>query len=96
MDLAGYLRFVAALALVLALIGLVAWLARRFGLAGKLPRASARGRRLGVVEFAAIGPRHRLALIRRDDVEHLVLLGPAGDVVIERAIAAEPPAEPEP
>ncbi len=32
--------------------------------------------------------KRRLVLLRRDGAEHLVLLGLAGDVVIERGIAA--------
>jgi flagellar protein FliO/FliZ len=33
-----------------------------------------------------LGPRHRLMLIRRDDVEHLVIVGPTSETVIERGI----------
>lgn len=93
MDLVSYLRFVAALALVLGLIGLAAWAVRRFGLAGRMAMPGNRQRRLRVVEMTAIDPKRRLVLIARDETEHLVLLGPGGDVVIERAIAA--PIEPE-
>lgn len=88
MDIASYFRFVAALVLVLGLIGLAAWAVRRFGLAGRLPATRPGSRRLGVVEFATLGPRHRLALVKRDAVEHLLLLGPTGDLVIERGIGA--------
>jgi flagellar protein FliO/FliZ len=79
-----YLRFVLALALVLGLILLLAWVLRRFG-AGGLVRPGAR-RRLHVVESAMAGPRHRLVLVRRDDTEHLILMGPNGDLVVERGI----------
>ncbi|MET1028831.1 MAG: flagellar biosynthetic protein FliO [Dongiaceae bacterium] len=82
MELDGYLRFILALVLVLGLLGLAAWMLRRSGYAGKLVRS----RRLGMIETLALGPRHRLMLIRRDDVEHLLLLGPQGDTVVERNI----------
>ena len=36
MEFTSYLRFGAALVLVLGLIGIAAWAARRFGLAGSL------------------------------------------------------------
>ena len=39
--------------------------------------------RLGVVEQASIDSRRRLVLIRRDDVEHLIMTGGPVDVVIE-------------
>ncbi|HYM33318.1 MAG TPA: flagellar biosynthetic protein FliO [Candidatus Cybelea sp.] len=85
MDLEQYLRFVGAFILVLALIGLVAWVGRRFGL---MPRAgnAQSGRRLQVVEVAPVDARRRLVLIRRDDVEHLLLLGQGADVVIESGV----------
>ena len=92
MDLEGYLRFAAALALVLGLIGLAAWAARRLGFAGRLPIGTGRDRRLAVVEATALDPKRRLVLVRRDRVEHLLLLGPAGDVVVERGFAPPPAA----
>lgn len=92
MDLASYLRFAAALVLVLGLIGVAAWAARRFGFVKGLPMAGGRGRRLDVVEVGAIDTKRRLVLVRRDGVEHLLLLGPAGDTVVESGIAAPPKA----
>lgn len=86
MELADYLRFVAALVLVLGLIGLAAWAVRRLGLAGRLAITGRGSRRIGVVETAVLGPKHRLVLVRRDGVEHLVLLAPTGNVVVERGI----------
>jgi hypothetical protein len=46
------------------------------------------GRRLDIVEQANVDGRHRLVLIRRDDVEHLVMIGGPVDVVIETGISA--------
>ncbi len=89
MDLDTYFRFLLALGLVLALIVVLAWLARRYGFGGAAGGRSARGRRIGVVEFAPVDAKRRLVLIRRDGVEHLVLLGPAGDTVVETGIAAD-------
>jgi hypothetical protein len=43
--------------------------------------------RLGVVEQAAVDSRRRLVLIRRDDVEHLIMTGGPVDVVIENGIS---------
>ncbi len=94
MDLLSYLRFLAALALVLGLIGLAAWAVRRFGLAGKLPATRGKSRRLRVIEISAVDPKRRLVLVERDRTQHLLLLAPGGDLVIERDIAAPPPTEP--
>lgn len=78
-----YLRFVAALLVVVALIAVIAWGLRRFGLAAG-SGGSRQGRRLGVVESLAIDNRTRLVLVRRDDAEHLLVLGVNGASVIER------------
>ncbi|MFO1113122.1 MAG: flagellar biosynthetic protein FliO [Rhodospirillales bacterium] len=91
MNYAAYLQAALALLFVLGLFGLGAMLARRFGLAPKV-LADRGHRRLAVVESVAPDARHRLVLLRRDGVEHLVILGPSADVVVERAIASIVPA----
>ncbi len=44
--------------------------------------------RLGVMEETKVDRVRRLVLIRRDDVEHLIMTGGPVDVVIETGIAA--------
>jgi hypothetical protein len=44
--------------------------------------------RLAVMEHAHVDRTRRLVLIRRDDVEHLIMTGGPVDVVIETGIAA--------
>ena len=88
MEFDNYIRFVLVLVFVLALIGLLTWLVRRFGLAGRMPTGGKQGRRLDVIEVAALDSRHRLVLLRRDRTEHLVLLGTNADIVVERGITA--------
>ena len=82
MDVGLYLRFAIALALVLALIAGAAWAARKLGLAGAGP-VIRKGRRLGVSESLAIDTKRRLVLVKRDGAEHLILLGPNADLLIE-------------
>lgn len=53
------------------------------------------GQRIGVVEAAQVDGSRRLVLVRRDNVEHLLLLGGDGDLVIETGIPAQMQ-EPEP
>jgi len=77
-------RFAGALVLVLGLIALAGFLARRLGLSGSGPVRGPRSRRLGVVEALTLDPKRRLVLVRRDNVEHLLLLGPDGDLVVDQ------------
>ena len=97
MDLVSLPRFIFALAAVLALIAGLSWLLRRYG-AGLNVAPGLRGQRIGVVAFSPVDGKRRLALIRRDNVEHLVLLGPNQETVIETGIPAPPddPAPPAP
>jgi hypothetical protein len=76
-------KFILAFVVVLALIALTAWLVRRFG-ASRLGGAT-RGRqpRLAVIDAATVDGRRRLVLIRRDNVEHLMMIGGPNDLVVE-------------
>jgi hypothetical protein len=47
-------------------------------------------RRLDVVEHASVDSRRRLILVRRDEVEHLIMTGGPVDVVIETGISVRP------
>lgn len=97
MEFSGYIRFLLALVFVIGLIGVAATMARRMGLgfpAAALKKSA--NRRLSVVEAAPLDGRRRMILIRRDDTEHLILLGPNSEVVVESGIKAKPEtAEPE-
>lgn len=86
-DFLFYLFLLALLALIVV-AGV--WLARSY-LAGVSPVASIFGprpeRRLAIVEQAAVDSRRRLVLLRRDNVEHLIMTGGPVDVVIETGIS---------
>ncbi len=98
MDVSSYARFILALIVVLGLIFAVTWVMKRLGVGQNQLGVLGRKRRLRTVESTNIDGRHRLVLVRRDSVEHLVLLGPTNSQVIETGIAApnddnaEPPA----
>ena len=102
-------KLLLAFAIVFILIVATFWLLRRFG--GTRIGGASRGRqpRLAVIDAAAVDGRRRLVLIRRDNVEHLVMIGGPSDVVIEQnivravpvapardAAAGRPPGAPEP
>jgi flagellar protein FliO/FliZ len=83
-----------ALAVVVILIALSFWLLGR--LRGTRIGGASRGRqpRLAVIDVAAVDARRRLVLIRRDNVEHLVMIGGPSDVVIEQNIVRAVPVAP--
>lgn len=93
MDYVVYGQFVLALVFVLALIGIIAVIARRAGLGPRMAPRGAR-KRLALVEAMPLDAKRRLVLIRRDDTEHLLLLGAAGDCVIEAGIPVAEAAKP--
>lgn len=80
-------RFFIAFLVVFVLIGVTAWLVRRFG-TGRLGTQTTRGRqpRLAVIDAAPVDGRRRLVLIRRDNIEHLLMIGGPSDVVVETNI----------
>lgn len=83
MELIDYLRFPVALLFVLALIALLALLARKYGLLGAgMAIKKKGGARLEIVEVKPLGPRNRLILVSHDEQEHLILMGPNGDLLI--------------
>jgi len=86
------LWFFFAFVIVLGLIGLAAWLVRRFG-GGNLGSSANRGRmpRLAVIDAAAVDGRRRLVLVRRDNVEHLLMIGGPADLVVEPNIVRGSP-----
>ena len=79
--------FVIAFIVVLALIAGAAWLVRRFA-GDRLGVNANRGRmpRLAVIDAAAVDGRRRLVLVRRDNVEHLLMIGGPTDIVVEHNI----------
>lgn len=79
-------RLIWAITIIMVLLGALALVLKRFG-TGRL-QGFRRGRlpRLGVVDVASIDTRRKLVIVRRDNVEHLILIGGPNDVVIETSI----------
>lgn len=87
MEMDGYLRFVLALVFVMGLIAVLAAMARKAGWGFPATAIKRMGnRRLGIVEVTPLDGRRRLILIRRDGVEHLLLMGPTSELVVEAGI----------
>jgi hypothetical protein len=77
-----------SLLIVVLLILAITWLFRRLF---DGPTHRGRSSRLGVVDSAVVDHHRRLVLVRRDDVEHLVLVGGPNDVLVESRILKAPP-----
>ena len=86
MDPTEYLRFAAALIFVLALIGAAAFALLAFGFMTPGGNRNRAERRMAIVESLMLDPRRRLLIVRRDNVEHLLLLGMSGETIVERAV----------
>ena len=90
MDVVGgegfaLMKMIFALLFVLGLMGGLYLILKKLGLSGHVQNAGAK-KRLKVVESVPIDPRRRLVIIQRDDVQHLVIVGPNSETVVETDI----------
>ncbi|MGO9741024.1 MAG: hypothetical protein ACLPN5_05830, partial [Roseiarcus sp.] len=89
---------------LVALAALIVYIFYRsvFGHRLRVPGGRTRQPRLGVVDAFSVDGQRQLVLVRRDNVEHLIMIGGPNDVVVESAIVrmaapsqlAPPPASP--
>jgi flagellar protein FliO/FliZ len=78
--------------LLIGVAGLGFWILRQsLGMEGMPLFAPKQRRRLGVVESTAIDSRRRLLLVRRDNVEHLIMIGGPVDMLVETGIPLQRP-----
>jgi len=92
-------KFIVAAVVVLlglACLALVLWIVRGRPSSPFIRGGRNRTPRLAVLDAAAIDTRRRLVLVRRDDVEHLVMIGGPTDIVIESRIVGTQAAETQP
>lgn len=79
--------YIISITLLIALAGLAFWITRQsLGASGLNFFQNKQRRRLGVQEAASVDGRRRLVLVRRDNVEHLIMIGGPVDVVVETGI----------
>ena len=85
MDSTQYFKFLFAFIFVLGLMGGLSLILKRigFGAASMIP---ADKRRLKVIEILPLDARRKAVLLARDGAEHLVILGPTGETVVEANI----------
>lgn len=80
-----YSDYLIAASVIVAVLVLATMVYR--ALAGQI--RGRRGSRLGITEYHEIDKSRRLVLIRRDGVEHLLLIGGMQDIVVENGIGRE-------
>jgi flagellar biogenesis protein FliO len=87
MDAYSLMRMLGALAVVLGLLAGALWIVRRYdiGLPGRIGNVGG-SRRIEVIERTTLDGRRSVALLRRDGREHLILLSPEGNVMLEAGI----------
>lgn len=71
----------AALLLLVLIVALLVWRTISPRVRGR------RGQRIGISEYHELDKMRRLVLVRRDSVEHLIMIGGPQDLVIEAGIA---------
>ncbi len=86
---ANIVGFILIFAIILGGIFVVLSIIRRFSGGTFVSNGRTRQPRLSVMDAAAVDSRRKLVLIRRDDVEHLLLIGGPTDVVVEQNIVME-------
>jgi hypothetical protein len=80
------LQFLITAVVILGLVALVYWLVRRYSAAGLGRIGRGRVPRLAIIDAMSVDGRRRLVLVRRDNIEHLILIGGPSDLVVEQAI----------
>jgi flagellar protein FliO/FliZ len=93
METTESLRFLMALIFVVSLMGGLWLLLKRLGVNGGFSLQQGKKRRLKIVEILPIDAKHKAILLRRDDKDHLVILGPNSETVIEHSIPQQEEAD---
>jgi hypothetical protein len=83
MDVVNPAQFIFASFLVLGLLGLLAVVLKYYSSKGFVSKSSGR---VAVVETHYIDHKNRILLVKRDDVEHLLLISEGKATIIESGI----------
>ncbi|WP_420549420.1 flagellar biosynthetic protein FliO [Curvivirga sp.] len=84
---ADFLRMIVALIFVLSLILLALFLGRKYGKGWGFQHTPLTKRRLQIIESLPIGPKQRMMIVRRDNMEHVLVIGQETAVLIEKNIS---------
>ena len=84
-EIQPYIPYIIYAGIALVALVVLVVLMRAFGRRSR----GRKGQRLGIVEYCEVDQTRRLVLLRRDDVEHLVLIGGNQDLLVEGNIGIE-------
>ena len=84
-DIQPYIPYLAYAGIALVALVALIFILRAFSRRSR----GRKGMRLGIVEYCEVDQTRRLVLLRRDDVEHLVLIGGNQDVLVESNIGMD-------
>jgi len=82
-------EYAITLAVIVVLIALVVWGVRYYGSGSVRPAVRGRLPRLAIIDTLPVDNKRKLVLLRRDNVEHLVLIGGPSDIVVEPSIVRQ-------
>ncbi len=93
LPMSSSLSYVVAIVVILGLLAIFAVIVRRVAAQGLNPDGTrGRGPRLGVVDTYSLDRTRQLVIVRRDNVEHLLMIGGSNDILVEsnivRAVSA--------
>ncbi len=89
METNEILRFLMAIIFVISLMGGLWLILKKLGMNGGFSLQQGKKRRLKIVEILPLDVKHKAVLLRRDDKDHLVILGPNGETVVEHSIPVQ-------
>ncbi len=87
-DLSQIVRLLIALAVVISLMGGLAFVLKKLGLATPQSIKSGDHRRLKIIESLPLDARRRLVIISCDEAEHLVILSANSESVVQHNITS--------
>ena len=89
METNEVLRFISALVFVVSLMGGLWLILKKLGINGGFTLQQGKKRRLKIVEMLPLTSSHKAVLLRCDDKDHLVILGPNGETVVEKSMQVQ-------
>jgi flagellar protein FliO/FliZ len=89
MEVVDFTRFILVFVGMIVTIAGLGWAVRKFRLDKKLMGQFGGDGRLEVRESLMVDPKRRLVIVACDEVEHLILLGPNQETVIDQQINKE-------
>lgn len=82
-----YIKAILALLFVIGLIGLISYLLKRFSFDKAFSGGSNKVKRISIEEVRPLDTKRRLIIVKKDNKEHLILMGANSDLLIETSDA---------